>query len=158
MTIYYFAYGSNMNPARMASRGMRYRRSVAGFLEGWTLAFNKRANGRDGRAYANIVEDAGGGVEGVLYELVGAGEIARMDPFEGHPERYRRHAMMVRAGEGPIDTWVYIANEHWQSDTVLPERWYLNHLLSGRPWLSEKYYRWLLATECWPDATGPARG
>ncbi len=64
MTIYYFAYGSNMNPARMASRGMRYRRSVAGFLEGWTLAFNKRANGREGRAYANIVEDAGGGVEG----------------------------------------------------------------------------------------------
>ena len=31
---YYFAYGSNMNPSRMAVRGMQYRDSMAARLEG----------------------------------------------------------------------------------------------------------------------------
>ena len=152
MNCFYFAYGSNMNPARMAHRGMRYRRSGAAFLAGWSLAFNKRAHGKSGIAYANILP-GGAGVEGVLYELWDDREITRMDPFEGHPERYRRQCLTVSTEAGPVATWVYIANDHWQSDSVLPERWYLNHLLSGRPWLSDTYYRWLLATTCWagPD-------
>lgn len=147
MSTFYFAYGSNMNPARMAARGMQYRASRPAFLAGWTLAFNKRAHGRDGVAFANIVPGEAG-VEGVLYELRDAGEIARMDPFEGHPDRYRRECLPVTSLGERIETWVYIANDHWQSDAVRPERWYLNHLLSGRPWLSEAYYRRLLATPC----------
>ena len=53
---YYFAYGSNMNPARMAVRGMRYRQSLRAQLPGWQLAFNKRAHGKEGIAYASIVK------------------------------------------------------------------------------------------------------
>ena len=68
---YYFAYGSNMNPARMAVRGMRYRQSLRAQLPGWQLAFNKRAHGKEGIAYANIVkaEHSGAEVQGVLYQL-----------------------------------------------------------------------------------------
>ena len=44
---YYFAYGSNMNPSRMAVRGMQYRDSMAARLEGWALAFNTHKSGRD---------------------------------------------------------------------------------------------------------------
>ena len=73
---YYFAYGSNMNPGRMAVRGMRYRESMAARLEGWGLAFNKRAHGKQGIAYANIVPMEGV-VEGVLYRLRDHREIER---------------------------------------------------------------------------------
>ncbi|WP_290538676.1 MULTISPECIES: gamma-glutamylcyclotransferase family protein [Alcanivorax] len=140
---YYFAYGSNMNPGRMAVRGMRYRESMAARLDGWGLAFNKRAHGKQGIAYANIVPMEGV-VEGVLYRLRDHREIERMDPYEGHPVRYRRECLPVLTGAGEIPTWVYIANPDWQADNLKPERWYLNHLLSGRPWLTDSYYRRLL--------------
>ncbi|EKF75001.1 hypothetical protein A11A3_06091 [Alcanivorax hongdengensis A-11-3] len=143
---YYFAYGSNMNPARMAVRGMRYRHSHAARLEGWQLSFNKRAHGKQGIAYANIVP--GAACEGVLYQLWDHREIERLDPFEGWPERYRRECLRVETASGSVRSWVYIANPQWQAEQLLPERWYLNHLLSGRPWLSDDYYRALLATPC----------
>ena len=140
---YYFAYGSNMNPGRMAVRGMQYRESMAARLEGWALAFNKRAHGKQGIAYANIVP-TNDVVEGVLYRLRDHREIERMDPYEGHPVRYRRECMPVLTGAGEVPTWVYIANADWQAENLKPERWYLNHLLSGRPWLTDSYYRRLL--------------
>ena len=140
---YYFAYGSNMNPSRMAVRGMQYRDSMAARLEGWALAFNKRAHGMQGIAYANIVP-TDGVVEGVLYRLRDHQEIERMDTYEGHPVRYRRECLPVQTGAGEVLTWVYIANADWQAENLKPERWYLNHLLSGRPWLSDSYYRRLL--------------
>lgn len=150
---YYFAYGSNMNPARMAVRGMRYRQSLRAQLPGWQLAFNKRVHGKEGIAYANIVkaDHDGAEVQGVLYQLWDHREIERMDPFEGHPVRYRRERLPVQTDEGERHTWVYIANIEWQADDLRPERWYLNHLLSGRPWLSADYYRYLLATTCVDD-------
>ena len=126
---------------------MRYRSSQAASLTGWQLAFNKRAHDKPGVAYANIVP-ATARVEGVLYRLFGHAEIARMDPYEGYPERYRRECLQVETPAGPQWSWVYVANAHWQAEKLLPERAYLNHLLSGRPWLSDGYYRALLATPC----------
>ncbi|MEQ3637159.1 gamma-glutamylcyclotransferase family protein [Alcanivorax sp.] len=155
---YYFAYGSNMNPARMAARGMRYRQSLRAQLPGWQLAFNKRAHGKAGIAYANIIcaqEKPEGLVQGVLYQLWDHREIERMDPFEGHPVRYRRERLGVQTDEGELYTWVYIANAQWQADDLRPERWYLNHLLSGRPWLSADYYRRLQNTACCDDLPLP---
>ncbi len=43
MSAYYFAYGSNMNPARMKARGMMVADMQPGTLQGMRLAFNKRA-------------------------------------------------------------------------------------------------------------------
>jgi gamma-glutamylcyclotransferase len=150
MSHYYFAYGSNMNPRRMAHRGMRYRRSLSSALPGWSLVFNKRARGKQGVAYANITERSGGCVEGVLYELVDTREIHRMDPFEGAPVLYQRHCMAVDSEQGPLEAWVYIATPAWREDGLLPERSYLNHLLAGRPWLSETYFRSLRQVEALP--------
>lgn len=81
---YYFAYGSNMNPARMRSRGLQFDEALAGQLRGFALCFNKRAHDRPERSYANIRYQRDGVVEGVLYRLSHADEIRKMDPFEGH--------------------------------------------------------------------------
>lgn len=148
MSAYYFAYGSNMNPARMAVRGMRYCHSQPATLFGWLLCFNKRAEGERAAAHANIMAQPDYQVEGVLYRLIDNQEITRMDPFEGYPECYRRECMPVATADGIVQTWVYRANPAWQAEQLRPERWYLNHLLSGRPWLSERYYRWLSQASC----------
>lgn len=148
MTALYFAYGSNMNPARMAARGMRYVDSASATLGGWRLRFNKRAEGKRGIAYANVVPDPDNRVEGVLYRLTETEEIARMDPYEGYPVRYIRRVMDVEAQGSLLPAWVYIANPDWQEEGLVPERFYLNHLLSGRPWLSEDYFRDLARTVC----------
>lgn len=148
MSAFYFAYGSNMNPVRMAARGMRYRHTVGAGLYGWRLCFNKRAGEPDGAAYANIVPWADARVEGVLYRLDHEREIQRMDPFEGRPERYERYLMDVKTADGMGRAWVYVATSAWQADGLLPERWYLNHLLAGRPWLSAAYFRALRRQAC----------
>lgn len=153
MSTCYFAYGSNMNPRRMADRGMRFVAAEPGCLSGWRLHFNKRARGKTGVAYANIMPVAGHSVEGVLYQLVDRDEIRRMDPFEGYPELYRRQLMDIDRGDGGrvVSAWVYVATPAWQQEGLLPERHYLNHLLAGRPWLSPDYYRALRSCPCLHD-------
>ena len=77
---WYFAYGSNMNPARMQARGLSVSEVLPGRLPGYGLCFDKRAADRaPGRAYANIRYQRDGVVEGVLYRLQGADEIAKLE-------------------------------------------------------------------------------
>ena len=51
--IWYFAYGSNMNPARLADQRLKERAvqmgpRIGGRLDGWRLAFNKIARSPEG--------------------------------------------------------------------------------------------------------------
>ena len=148
MSCYYFAYGSNMNPERMNLRAMNYRRILSGRIAGLSLAFNKRAADAPWRSYANVVHDAAGCVEGLLYELDSDTEIFTMDPFEGVPRLYSREIFTVATEEGGIPAWVYVANRAMIEEGLLPERWYLDHLLAGERWLSESYFRKLKSTPC----------
>jgi cation transport regulator ChaC len=136
---WYFAYGSNMNPARMQARGLAVLEALPGGLSGYRLCFNKRAMDRaPGRAYANILHARGGLVEGVLYRLQDAGEITKLDHFEGTPIYYSRECLPIVTAHGVQPAWVYIAD-------------YLAHLLAGRDLLSEAYWSALAALPVHPD-------
>lgn len=148
---YYFAYGSNMNPARMQARGLQVDAAMAGHLPGFALCFNKRAHDHPGRAYANIRHQAGAMVEGVLYRLAAAAEILKLDPFEGTPVYYSRERMPVHTAQGLIPAWVYVANPAWRADGLAPSRAYLAHLLAGREHLSPSYWATLAATAVLDD-------
>ncbi len=143
MIDFYFAYGSNMNPERMKARGIAFVRAIKGTLPGFSLCFNKRAMGKENVAYANIMYNKCEQVEGVLYQLSRAEDICLMDPFEGNPIRYSREVFKVATDEGFINSWVYVANSAMIAEGLLPEKMYLNHLLKGKPWQSEKYHQWL---------------
>jgi gamma-glutamylcyclotransferase (GGCT)/AIG2-like uncharacterized protein YtfP len=143
MTEWYFAYGSNMNPARMQARGLAFDEVTGGQLAGFALCFNKRASGKSQVAYANIVYAPQGCVEGALYRLSKAADIQLMDPFEGNPVRYSREVFVVNSASGPINAWVYVANPAMIAENLLPERRYLQHLQAGRQWHSPAYQRWL---------------
>jgi len=137
---YYFAYGSNMNQQRMTVRGLSFSDPVKGVMPGYRLAFNKKAWDHPSRSYANIVYDPASSVEGVLYRLEDEHQIIKMDPFEGAPRLYSREIFHVETHLGAIPSWVYIANKATIFEGLKPDRWYLDHLLEGRDFLSEEYF------------------
>jgi len=147
---WYFAYGSNMNPARVRARGLEFRRVLAGWLPGYQMVFNKQSKDHPDCGHANLVRASSGsayqhvrGAEGVLYELLGESMIVRMDPFERAPINYSREHIFVQSAAGPIATWTYFANPALLRDNLRPSRAYLEHLLAGKPYLSQSYYQML---------------
>jgi gamma-glutamylcyclotransferase (GGCT)/AIG2-like uncharacterized protein YtfP len=141
---YYFAYGSNMNSQRMIDRGLEFSQALAGQMHGYQLAFNKKAWDHPCRSYANVVVSRcseNSVVEGVLYKLNDHQQIFKMDPFEGAPRLYSRDIYLIETLEGKIPAWVYIANKATLAEGLKPDQWYLDHLLAGKPYLSESYYQ-----------------
>ena len=148
---WYFAYGSNMNAARLfderlAPEGVMAGERVAGRLDGWRLAFNKRARLPPGAGAGNIVPDARESVHGTLNLLPPRGfEI--LDRHEGvaggHYER--RLVPVVRTDTGAtVEAVTYVAL--LVGEELRPTRDYLGHLLAGRDLLPDDYCAWLCAT------------
>ena len=137
---YYFAYGSNMNPERMAVRGLRHVSAEGARLHGYELVFDKVSQAHPTSAHANIRVRPGAIVEGVLYHLGNLTAIEGLDRFERTPINYSRElfAVHTQAGEA-IWTWTYVANPAVRGVSLAPEREYLDHLLAGRDFLSPAY-------------------
>ncbi len=150
--VHYFAYGSNMNSSRVRGRRMQFDEHAAGSLHDYRLAFNKRSVKFPGAASANVAIQEGAVTEGVLYRLQHPGQIEMMDPFEGYPLRYDRIALPIVTREKVVEAWVYIANAAFVAEGLQPARWYLEHLLAGKDFLSTSYYEQLTTVECLPDS------
>ena len=93
----YFAYGSNMNPARMA------KRCPGAIALGGAVLLNHRLAER---LYADIDFVSGATVEGVLY-LISEANLARLDSFEGYPKVYRRLWLEVEFDGGIYQAITY---------------------------------------------------
>lgn len=93
----YFAYGSNMSPAKLQDWSIEARFVSAACLHDWTLKMNKR--GKDGFARANIEPAPGCYVCGVLYE-VDADALRKLDDMEGLGRGYRAEFLPVRIADG----------------------------------------------------------
>ena len=148
---WYFAYGSNMNPARLVddrlkAKGVAMGVRVGGRLDGWRLTFDKIARAPVGAGAGNIVPAPGGIVHGTLNELPSAG-FDVLDVWEGvaggHYER--RIVPVVRADTGAtVDAITYVALK--VGPGLKPTRDYLAHLLAGRDLLPAAYWDRLKAT------------
>ena len=145
---FYFAYGSNMDPARVAERGIVYSEIAAGRAPGYVLRFDKQSRTQDGAGHANIAFARSGVVEGLLYRLESADEIVKMDPFERAPVNYSREMIRVESGAGTCWAWTYFANSAVIAEGLRPPDWYMNHLLAGAEFLSESYVKWLRSFDC----------
>lgn len=143
---YYFAYGSNMNVARVEARIGATRRFLAGVLHDHALRFDKVSRVA-GVAHANVSPSPGERVEGALFELHSPGQIRMMDPFEGYPREYQRYRRSIVTAEGIIEAWVYFAAPGTTAPALKPAREYLDHLLAGEPFLSTDYHRRLAQVE-----------
>jgi gamma-glutamylcyclotransferase len=149
--IWYFAYGSNMNPARLADQRLKEQAvqmgpRVGGRLDGWRLVFNKIARAPEGAAAGNIVEAPGEVVHGTLNHMPEAG-LAVLDIWEGvaggHYER--RTVPVVRADSGEtVKAVTYTALK--VGEGLKPTRDYLGHLLAGKDLLPAAYWERLKKT------------
>jgi len=147
---WYFAYGSNMNVARLldgrlAQKGVAMGARIGGRLDGWQLAFNKIRQDK-GSGAGNILVAPGKVVHGTLNALPDAG-FDVLDVWEGvaagHYER--RTLPVVRADTGEtVEAIAYVAL--MVKEGLKPTREYLGHLLAGRDLLPADYWAWLEAT------------
>lgn len=149
--IWYFAYGSNMNPARLADQRLKERAVQmgprhGGRLDGWRLVFNKVARSPEGAAAGNIVEALGEAVHGTLNQMPDAG-LAVLDIWEGVAGGHykRRTVPVVRADTGEtVEAVTYIALK--VGEGLRPTREYLAHLLAGKDLLPAAYWEKLKET------------
>ena len=131
--VWYFAYGSNMQPATFTGRrGITAARAVAARLAGWRLVFDKPPLLPVGHGMANVVEEAGAEVFGVAYAIT-AGDLAHVDLTEGVLiGNYRRVAVRVTpldAGEAALDAFTLTSDA--RDPSLLPSRRYLALLVEG---------------------------
>jgi cation transport regulator ChaC len=148
---WYFAYGSNMSALRLFEErlkpeGVPADERIAGRLDGWQLAFNKRARVSNGAGVGNVVLVPGAVVHGTL-NLLPAKGFEVLDRYEGvaggHYER--RPVLVARSDTGAtVEAITYVAL--LTGEDLRPTRAYLGHLLAGRDLLPADYFRRLSET------------
>jgi gamma-glutamylcyclotransferase len=135
----YFAYGANVSPDRMRSRGVDFLCRVPAVLHDHRLKFNKRS-GVTGVGYANLVKCGGGCVQGALYEISDDG----LETLDHYEPGYRRRSLMVCIADRDLRADVYVARRDTVSDGLTPSVQYLDDLLEGRDCFSHEYLERLL--------------
>ena len=129
--LWYFSYGSNMNPQRMYDRRVIFTRRIAGVLEGFKLAFNKSAYGYPGEGYANIMPSIGSETFGILYRFP-APFLCFLDSAEGvEGGHYYRKNLEILTDDGPVLAVCYIACDDKVAEDLTPSSSYLAHLACG---------------------------
>jgi hypothetical protein len=145
----YFAYGSNLKPARMRGRIPGARDLGPARLPGHALRLDKRSS--DGSGKANLAEDASGCVWGALYAIEAA-DWPVLDRFESG---YARVAVeVVTPGGERLPAQTYVA-ERLTSDPV-PFDWYKRLIVEGarEHGLPESWIAWLERLPERPDPRG----
>lgn len=127
----YFAYGSNMLPARLLERTPSAVRMGVGWLPGHAMFFHHVSRG-DGSAKCNIVPTDTGNtnVWGVIYDLPVAEQPA-LDLAEDLGTGYEIEEREVIVGESRVRVFCYIALPGTIDDAALPFRWYRDIVLAG---------------------------
>ena len=122
--IRYFAYGSNLHPARLGARLTAPRLLGIARLDAHVLRFHKR--GRDGSGKCSIAPGRGC-VHGALYALDVADKQA-LDRIEGVGAGYASIDVEL-AGNGVASTYVAMADAI--DDSLEPFDWYLALVIAG---------------------------
>jgi hypothetical protein len=153
--VWYFAYGSNMQPATFAGRrGIVAARALPARLAGWQLVLDKPPLLPMGQGMANVVETPGAEVLGVAYAIT-ADDLAHVDLTEGVLiENYRRVAVEVVAlvGGAPFEAWTLTSERRGVG--LLPSERYMALLIDGaeQHGLPAEYVAWLRARPAVADS------
>ena len=106
MTLY-AAYGTNLDPARMAERCPHSPLRSIGWLTGWRLTFGGEEHGWDG-ALATIVQDPFEQVFVAVYDVTDEDQKS-LDGWEfADTGLYRKTMVRVATMTGELVTWAYV--------------------------------------------------
>jgi cation transport regulator ChaC len=127
--LWYFAYGSNLDPGTFVGRRrMRPCESHVALLREHRLVFDLPI-GDGERGVGNLLPSSGEVVYGVAYRIT-SDEAERLDRTEGVPHAYRRLDVVVETlDESPLTAFTYLS-PHRRSGRKPSER-YLSLLLRG---------------------------
>lgn len=152
--VHYFAFGSNMNIARLltqrlAPQGVKVEGIMQGCLHDYELVFDKVARAFGDTGVANIRPKMGGKVYGTLNAIESRG-LDILDHYEGvATNMYQRIEIAVALpGGGTVNAIAYQAQPPFDP-SARPCREYLNHLLAGEHHLPPHYVEQLTN---WPTA------
>jgi gamma-glutamylcyclotransferase (GGCT)/AIG2-like uncharacterized protein YtfP len=120
----YAAYGSNLDPERMAIRAPHSPLRGTGWLQGWRLTFGGEDVSWEG-PLGTVVEDAGHQVYVALYDLTD-GDVESLDKWEGVDiGLFRKLKVRVQTLDGDVAAWIYVLDAY---EGGLPSARYLGML------------------------------
>lgn len=124
--MYYYAYGSNMEKARLEQRLGQVIDLGIGIAEGFQILFNKESS-LDGTGKTNIIPIADDLVLGVVFDLTEE-QFTILDRNEGG---YHRDTVEVNLNGTYVIAQTYFANPNRINNNLIPTRDYLAHLING---------------------------
>jgi gamma-glutamylcyclotransferase (GGCT)/AIG2-like uncharacterized protein YtfP len=140
-SLYYFAYGSNMNWEQMQRRCPSAKFVCNAVLKNYRFAIARHSRLRN-CGTANIFAETGSEVWGIVYD-VSEQELRILDGFE---DGYRRENMLVLATgdcQSSIEVLVYIAEK--EDNVPLPSAEYKRLIIAGaRYWSIPEIYLMML--------------
>ena len=120
----YAAYGSNLDPERMAIRAPHSPLRGTGWLQGWRLTFGGEDVSWEG-PLGTVVEDPGHQVYVALYDLTD-GDVESLDKWEGVDiGLFRKIKVRVQTLDGDVPAWIYVLDAY---EGGLPSARYLGML------------------------------
>lgn len=148
----YFAYGSNLHPARLENRIGRCSRGTRVFLHGARLTFNKRGMDGSGKCNIDFTDSKTDTVIGVLYE-VSARQRKLLDDWEAVSCGYTPLKIQVERNTQPVDAFTYRAEEEHIEQGLQPFDWYKRFVVLGASWFDfpEDYLHQLEQQPSIPD-------
>jgi gamma-glutamylcyclotransferase (GGCT)/AIG2-like uncharacterized protein YtfP len=107
----YAAYGSNLDPERMADRAPHSPLQGNGWLEGWRLTFGGEDVSWEG-PLGTVVEDAGHRVFVALYDVHPQDEKV-LDEWEGVAiGLWNKIRVRISTLDGDVTAWIYVLNAY----------------------------------------------
>ncbi|WP_018076056.1 gamma-glutamylcyclotransferase family protein [Novosphingobium nitrogenifigens] len=125
MKFLYFAYGSNMLPARLLGRCPSAKALGLGVARAWNLEFSKAS--QDGSGKATLVAAPNSAIPGVIFEI-DLSEREQLDRHEGVGFGYKRDDDFVVEGS-TVTTSSYLGTSLDQA--LRPFDWYLATVIAG---------------------------
>ena len=98
-----------------------------GTINNYTLKFNKLMF--DGSGCANIIVCKGTDTKGILYKIPFV-SLLNLNIYEGYPNHYTNIILPVETSIGTINAYVYIANQTYVVDGLLPNKKYFDSIIS----------------------------
>ena len=148
----YFAYGSNLHPARLQARIGRAELVSTASVRGRRLAFHKRGQDGSGKCDATRCGLTDSVVHGALYRI-DAAAIRKLDRFEGRGHGYEVETVCVSTGEGDREAMTYLAQPAYIDETLQAFGWYRELVVAGARFhhFPEDYIARIVSMACMAD-------
>jgi len=128
--VYYFAYGSNLHPPRLAARVPSSRFHGLARLRGHKLYFHKRGGDGSGKCNVHFTGRSTDIVHGAVFAMHRA-EVRLLDRVEGVGHGYWRVARPLSVGGRLTRVFYYVAQPDFIEARLAPFDWYHALVLSG---------------------------